>query len=153
MASLHSNRSKYTSTGEFGDSLGAFRDSVLGKLTREDEANRGLDLAGGNGRLLVVASKSRRFLSELLKDIVDEAVHDPHGLAGDPDVRVHLLQNLEYVNLVSLHTLRLLLLLFVARGRLLWYPLLRLRLLRRSLLRGLLLRRFLLTLGHGLMKQ
>ena len=67
--------------------------------------NRGLDLSRSNGWLLVVASQSGSLLSELLEDIVDEAVHDPHGLARDTDVWVNLLQDLEDVDLVSLHTL------------------------------------------------
>ena len=65
--------------------------------------NRGLDLSRSNGWLLVVASQSGSLLSELLEDIVDEAVHDPHGLARDTDVWVNLLQDLEDVDLVSLH--------------------------------------------------
>ena len=65
--------------------------------------NRGLDLSRSNGWLLVIASQSGNLLSELLEDIVDEAVHDPHGLAGDIDVWVNLLQDLEDVDLVSLH--------------------------------------------------
>ena len=41
--------------GELGHGLGALRDGVLGELTGEDEAHGGLDLAGGDRRLLVVA--------------------------------------------------------------------------------------------------
>ena len=127
---------------------------MLGELAGENKTNGGLDLARGDGRLLVVAREPGRFLSELLEDVVDEAVHDPHGFAGDPDVRVHLLQHLEYVDLVRLHALLVsLLLLLLARGGFLWDLLLGFCFLRRSLLRGLLLRRFLLSLGHGLGKE
>ena len=45
--------------GELGDSLGAFRDGVLGQFTWEDEADSGLDLAGGQGWLLVHAAQLR----------------------------------------------------------------------------------------------
>ena len=45
------------SRGELGDGLGAFRDGVLGKLTGEDEADSGLDLAGSESGLLVNASE------------------------------------------------------------------------------------------------
>ena len=53
---------------------------MLGELAGENKTNGGLDLARGDGRLLVVAREPGRFLSELLEDVVDEAVHDPHGL-------------------------------------------------------------------------
>jgi hypothetical protein len=46
---------QHLSRGELGDSLGTFRDGVLGELTGEDEADSGLDLAGGEGGLLVDA--------------------------------------------------------------------------------------------------
>ena len=40
--------------GVLGDGLGALRDGVLGELTREEEPDRGLDLAGRGGGLGVV---------------------------------------------------------------------------------------------------
>jgi len=125
---------------------------VLGELPREDEADGGLDLPGRDGGLLVVPRQLGRLPGELLEDVVDEGVHDGHGLGGDAYVRVHLLQHLEDVNLVRLHALLGLAALLPAprlalaagllgRRR----PLLRLGLLpRRGLLRGhhrLLLRR------------
>jgi hypothetical protein len=54
---------------------------VLSKLARKNKTNSSLNLPRGDSRLLVVASESRRFLSEFLKDIIDETVHDPHSLA------------------------------------------------------------------------
>lgn len=91
---------------------------MLSELARKNKPNGGLDLPGGDCWLLVVASETRRFLSELLEDIVDEAVHDSHGLARDSDVRMNLLQDLEQVKFVRLDSLlRLLLLLQIARGR------------------------------------
>jgi hypothetical protein len=151
------------SRSKFGDGLGALRDGVLGELAGEDEAHRGLDLAGGDGGLLVVVGEAGGFLRELLEDVVDEGVHDGHGLGGDPDVRVHLLEHLEDVDLVGLDALlRPLLALLVAAAILARrlarrQPLLGLRLLprrgllrRRIPLRGLLRRRLLLRLGrHG----
>ncbi|KAL4566540.1 hypothetical protein LXL04_030656 [Taraxacum kok-saghyz] len=56
-------------------------------------------------------SETRRLLSELLEDVADKTVHDPHGFTGDTDVRMNLLQNLEEVDLVSLDALLALLLL------------------------------------------
>jgi hypothetical protein len=136
---------------------------VFGELTGEDEADGGLDLAGGDGGLLVVAGELGGLGGELLEDVVDEGVHDGHGLGGDADVGVDLLQHLEDVDLVRLHALlRPLLPLLVAAAILARrlarrQPLLGLRLLprrgllrRRIPLRGLLRRRLLLRLGrHG----
>ena len=44
--------------GVLGDSLGALGDGVLGELTWEEESHGGLDFAGGEGVLLVVADES-----------------------------------------------------------------------------------------------
>nr|GMC53964.1 hypothetical protein CR513_50743 [Ipomoea batatas] len=101
LAQLETLIFKILRAGEFGDSLGAFRDGVLGKLSREDKSHGGLNLTGSDGRLLVVPSQTRGLLGELLEDVVDEAVHDAHGLAGDTDVRMDLLQHLEDVDLVA----------------------------------------------------
>jgi len=137
---------------------------VLGELPGEDEAHRGLDLAGGDGGLLVVAGELGGLGGELLEDVVDEGVHDGHGLGGDADVRVHLLEHLEDVDLVGLDALLGLLLALLALAVLAGAGLARgeallrlgllprrglLRLLRRGLLlRGLLRRRLLLRLGR-----
>ena len=131
---------------------------MLGELTGEDEADGGLDLPGRDGGLLVVPRQLGRLRRQLLEDVVDEGVHDGHGLGRDADVRVHLLQHLEDVDLVRLHRLlrlllSLLLAAFLARGLARREPLLGLRLLpRRGLLcllrRWLLLRRL---LGRGLL--
>ena len=37
------------------------------------------------------------FRGQPVKDVIDEAVHDVHGLVADPGVRMHLLQHLEDV--------------------------------------------------------
>uniref|UniRef100_A0A8R7UQR9 Uncharacterized protein n=1 Tax=Triticum urartu TaxID=4572 RepID=A0A8R7UQR9_TRIUA len=138
--------------GELGDGLGALGDGVLGELAGEDEADGGLDLPGGDGGLLVVAGQLGGLAGELLEDVVDEGVHDGHGLGGDADVGVHLLEHLEDVDLVRLHALLgllLPLLLAALLGRRLpgRGPLLRRGLLPR---RGLLQRRLLLRLRrHG----
>jgi hypothetical protein len=128
---------------------------VLGELAGEDEADGGLDLAGRNGRLLVVPRQLGRLRRQLLEDVVDEGVHDGHGLGRDANVRMHLLQHLEDVDLVRLHRLLrlllpLLLATLLARGLARREPLLGLGLLPR---RGLLRRRLLLRrlLGGGLL--
>ena len=66
--------------GVLGDSLGTFRDSVLGKLTREEKPDSSLDFPGGDGGPLVVVSKTASFSGDTLKDVVHERVHDRHGL-------------------------------------------------------------------------
>ena len=101
--------------GVLGDSLGALRDGVLGELTREEEPDSGLDLAGGDGGPLVVVSQTAGLSSDSLKEIVDERVHDAHGLGGDTSVGVDLLQDLVDVDGVGLLPLVPLLLL-VALG-------------------------------------
>ena len=97
------------SRGVLGDGLGALRDGVLGQLTGEDEPDSGLDLPGGDGRLLAVPGELGGLGGDLLEDVVDEGVHDRHGLGGDTGVGVNLLENLVDVDLVGLD-LRLLLL-------------------------------------------
>jgi len=126
---------------------------VLGKFAGENKTHGSLDFSGSDGGFFVVASESRRFLSELLKDVIDEAVHDPHGLAGDPNVRVNLLEDLENVDFVGLNTLCLSLLLLVSGGSILRNLLLSLRFLSRSLLCRFFLCGFLLTLGHGFLTE
>ena len=64
------------SGGELGDSLGALRDGVLGKLTGEHEPDGGLDLPGGEGCLLVVLGELSGLSGDTLEDVVDERVHD-----------------------------------------------------------------------------
>lgn len=96
---------RFLSSSKFGNGLSPFGDGVLCQFTRQDKSDSGLDLTGGNGWLLIVASKTRRLLSKFLKYIVDEAVHDAHGLTGDSNVRMNLFEDLEDVNLVSLAAL------------------------------------------------
>ena len=55
--------------GVLGDGLGALGHGVLGKLTGEDEADRGLDLAGRDGGLLVVGGKLGGLSCDALEDV------------------------------------------------------------------------------------
>ena len=64
------------SRGEFGYSLGAFRYSMLGQLSREDEPDSSLDLTGGDSRLLVVASQLCSLRGNFVEDVVDERVQN-----------------------------------------------------------------------------
>ena len=79
---------------ELGHRLGALGHGVLGELTREDEADGGLHLAGRERGLLVVAGELAGLGRDALEDVVDERVHDAHALLGHAGVRVHLLQHL-----------------------------------------------------------
>ena len=71
---------------------------MLRELTGEDQTNGGLDLSGRQSLLLVVSDQFDSLLSDLVEDIVDERVHDTHGLLRDTGIRVNLLEDLEDVN-------------------------------------------------------
>ena len=88
---------------------------MLGELTREEEPDSSLDFTRGDGGPLVVVSQTAGLSSDSLKEIVDERVHDAHGLGGDTSVGVDLLQDLVDVDGVGLLPLVPLLLL-VALG-------------------------------------
>ena len=99
---------------ELGNRLGPFRNSVFRQLSRQDESHGRLNLPGSDRGLLVVPRELGRLAGELLEDVVDETVHDPHRFARDPDVGVDLLQHLEDVDLVRLDALLRTLLLLVS---------------------------------------
>ena len=88
--------------GVLGDGLGALADGVLGQLPRQQQAHGRLDLAAGDGGALVVVGQAGGLGGDPLEDVVDEAVHDGHGLAADARVRVHLLEHLVDVDGVAL---------------------------------------------------
>lgn len=67
---------------------------MLGKLTRKEKSDGGLDFARANGLTLVVASKATGFGSDLLENVCNERVHDSHGFVGDTGIRVNLLEDL-----------------------------------------------------------
>ena len=79
--------------GVLGDGLGALGDGVLGELTWEEETHSGLDFAGRESVLLVVADEAGGLAGDLLEDVVDEGVHDRHGLLGDTELWVNLLEH------------------------------------------------------------
>ena len=66
---------------------------MLGELTGEEEADGGLHFPGGEGVLLVVADEAGGLGGDLLEDVVDEGVHDGHGLLGDTELGVDLLED------------------------------------------------------------
>ena len=84
---------------------------MFGQLSRQEEPDSSLDLPRGDGGALVVVSELACLGSNTLEQVVDERVHDAHGLGGDTGVRVHLLEHLVDVDGVGLLPLSLLLLL------------------------------------------
>ena len=71
---------KLLGAGIFGNSLGTLRDGVFGQFTGEKEPDGSLDLPGGDGGPLVVVGQFGSLSSDTLEEIVDEGVHDAHGL-------------------------------------------------------------------------
>ena len=60
--------------GVLGDSLGSFRDSVLGQLSWEQKTDSSLDFPRGDGVFSVVLGKSLGLIGigvDLLEDILD----------------------------------------------------------------------------------
>ena len=66
---------------------------MSGELSGEDESDGGLDLTAGESLSLVVSDESGGFTGDSLEDIVDEGVHDAHGLLGDTGLGVDLLED------------------------------------------------------------
>ena len=91
--------------GILGDSFGSLRDGMLGQLSWQEEPDSSLNLPGGDGGPLVVVGKTAGLSSDTFKEIVDEGVHDAHGLGGDTSVGVDLFQHLVDVDGIGLLTL------------------------------------------------
>jgi hypothetical protein len=77
-----------------GDGLGSLRDGMSGELSGEDELDGRLHFPGGEGSPLVEADELGSLSGDAVEGVVDEGVHDVHGLLGDTDVGVHLLEDL-----------------------------------------------------------
>ena len=67
---------------------------MSGKFSREDELDGRLNFSGRQGSSLVKSDKLGSFSGDSVEGVVDEGVHDVHGLLGDTDVGVHLLEDL-----------------------------------------------------------
>ena len=78
----------------FGDGFGSFRDGVSSEFSGEDELDSRLDFAGRKSSSLVESDELGSFSGDSVEGVVDEGVHDVHGLLGDADVGVHLLEDL-----------------------------------------------------------
>ena len=88
--------------GVLGDGLCSLGHGVFGQLSGQQKTDSCLDLPGSDGGTPVVVGETGGLGGNTLEDIVDEAVHDGHGLAGDAGVGVHLLQHLVDVDGVAL---------------------------------------------------
>ena len=66
---------------------------MSGKLSGEDESDGGLDFAGRESLSLVVSHESGGLTGDSLENVVDEGVHDAHGLLGDAGLGVDLLED------------------------------------------------------------
>ena len=84
--------------GVLGDGLGSLRDGVLGQFTGQEKTDSSLDLSASDGGTLVVVGQAGGFGGDSLEDVVDERIHDAHGLAGNAGIGVHLFQDFVDVN-------------------------------------------------------
>ena len=64
----------------FSDGLGSFRDGVSGELSWEDELDGRLNLSGRKCSSLVESDELGSFSGDSIESVVDERVHDVHGL-------------------------------------------------------------------------
>lgn len=76
--------------GVLGDRFGALGHCVLGQLPGQQQPDRGLHLSAGDGGPLVVLSQPGRLRGDPLKQVVYEGIHDAHGSARNPRIRVNL---------------------------------------------------------------
>ena len=89
--------SRYLFSVELSDSLATFGNGVLSEIAWEDKPDSGLDFAGSEGVPVVHVDKAGAFAGDPLEDVGNEGVHDEHGLVGDTDIWVDLLEDLEDV--------------------------------------------------------
>jgi len=78
----------------FGDSLGSLGNSVSCQLSGENKLNGWLNFPRWEGSSLVESNKFGSFGGDSVEGIVDEGVHDVHGLLGNTNVRVNLFKDL-----------------------------------------------------------
>lgn len=96
----------------FGYGLGTFTYGVFRQFTGQKEPHCRLNFPAGNCGPLIVMGESRSFGGDTFEDIVDEAVHDAHGLTGNTGIGMYLFEYFVDVDCVAL--LSPALLLFVA---------------------------------------
>ena len=84
--------------GVLRDGLGTLTDSMFSQLAGQNKTDSGLDLSRGDSGFPVVVSKAGGLASDALEDVIDEGVHDAHGLARHTGVGVDLLHDLVNVH-------------------------------------------------------
>ena len=77
----------------FGDGFGSLRNGVSGEFSGEDELDGRLDFARRKSSSLVESDELGSLSGDSVEGVVDEGVHDVHGLLGDSDVGVYLLED------------------------------------------------------------
>ena len=77
----------------FGDGLGSFWDSVSGEFSWEDELDSRLNFSWGKSSSFVESNKLWSFSGNSVEGIMDERVHNVHGLFGNTNVWVDLLKD------------------------------------------------------------
>jgi len=75
---------------------------MLGKLSWKNETDSSLNLTRGDSWLLVITGQVGGLVGNLVKDVVDERIHDRHSLGGDTSIWMDLFEDLVDVNLVGL---------------------------------------------------
>jgi hypothetical protein len=84
--------------GELGNSLGSFGDSVSSELTGKEELDCSLYFTGRESSALVESDELGWFKGDSFEGVVNERVHDVHGLLGNTNIGVNLLQYLEDID-------------------------------------------------------
>ena len=82
----------------FGDCLSTFRDCMPGELSREDKLDGRLNFSRRKSSSLVESDELGSLSGNSVKGIMNEGVHNVHGLLGNPNVRVHLLEHFVYID-------------------------------------------------------
>ena len=77
---------------------------MSGQLSGEDELDGRLDFPGRESSSLVETDELGSLSGDSVEGVVDEGVHDVHGLLGDSDIGVHLLEDLVDVDREGLNS-------------------------------------------------
>ena len=82
----------------YGYGLSSFWDSMPSEFSRTDKLDSRLNCSVGKSSSLVESNYLWSFRSNSIEDIVNEGVHDVHGLLGYSHIRVNLLEHLVDIN-------------------------------------------------------
>ena len=93
-----------SSTREFLNCFGAFRDRMLGKFTWEEKFDGRLDFAAWKRSFSVVSNQLAWFAGKSVESVINKWIHDVHCFLADSDFRVNLLQHFVDVKRKCLHS-------------------------------------------------